>query len=284
MLCLIHFFCSCILCSTYVIWFSWHLLWYHFHTFQYIVSFPICHSVLWDILVSCIYIFFHSFSYSVYCFPFMFLFSFWFTGCRWVKESKERLFHWFTSNFLNRNSFWQKLHMKPTLQKIPGYKNGIAQSRSLWCHKGRSVKILYIENYLTYIELVHTLFQVEYMCFWKLLKLLLQFTIRKHLKVHTPYPISSSKACADDTKCGLMHNHICNPACSPHYTCFNFSTSACSHAQGHFSQSCATSLIMLNNISHSSMVWQNYFITFAIVSTYFLFKSVCNRSKMLMKK
>ena len=31
MLCLIHFFCSCILCSTYVIWFSWHLLWYYFH-------------------------------------------------------------------------------------------------------------------------------------------------------------------------------------------------------------------------------------------------------------
>ena len=50
------FFCSCILCSTYVIWFSWHLLWHHFHTFQYIVSFPICHSVLWDILVFPAYI------------------------------------------------------------------------------------------------------------------------------------------------------------------------------------------------------------------------------------
>ena len=65
-------------------------------------------------------------------------------------ESKGRLFHRYTSNFLNRNSFWQKLHMKPTLQKIPYYKDGVAWNRPLWRHKGRSVKILYIENYLTY--------------------------------------------------------------------------------------------------------------------------------------
>ena len=33
--------------------------------------------------------------------------------------------------FLNRNSFWQKLHMKPTLQKIVGYKDGVAWNRPL---------------------------------------------------------------------------------------------------------------------------------------------------------
>ena len=68
----------------------------------------------------------------------------------YLVESKERFFHQFTSNFPNKNSFWQKLHRKPTLQKIPGYKDGIARNRSLWRHKGRSVKILYIENHLTY--------------------------------------------------------------------------------------------------------------------------------------
>ena len=41
--------------------------------------------------------------------------------------------------------------------------------------------------------------------------------------------------------------------------------------------------IMPNNISHNSIAWQNYFITFAIVSIYFLFKSVWNRNKTLMK-
>ena len=60
-------------------------------------------------------------------------------------ESKERLFHRFTSNFLNRNSSWQKLHMKPTLQKIPGYKDEISWKTSLWRHKGTSVNILYIK-------------------------------------------------------------------------------------------------------------------------------------------
>ena len=42
-------------------------------------------------------------------------------------------------------------------------------------------------------------------------------------------------------------------------------------------------LIMLNNISHSSILWQKYFITFAIVSTYFLSKLVCNRNNTFMK-
>ena len=42
-------------------------------------------------------------------------------------------------------------------------------------------------------------------------------------------------------------------------------------------------LIMLNNISHSSILWQKYFITFAIVSTYFLSKPVCNRNNTFMK-
>ena len=48
-----------------------------------------------------------------------------------VVESKEKLFHRFTSNFRNRTSFWQKLHMKPTLQKILGYKDGVAWNRPL---------------------------------------------------------------------------------------------------------------------------------------------------------
>ena len=42
-------------------------------------------------------------------------------------------------------------------------------------------------------------------------------------------------------------------------------------------------LTMPNNISHSSMLWQNYFITFEIVITCFLFKSVCNRNETLVK-
>ena len=63
-----------------------------------------------------------------------------------VVESKEKLFHRFTSNFRNRTSFWQKLHMKPTLQKILGYKDGVAWNRPLWHRKGWSVKILYIQN------------------------------------------------------------------------------------------------------------------------------------------
>ena len=40
-----------------------------------------------------------------------------------IMESKKRPFHQFTSNFPNRNSFWQKLNMEPNFQKIPGYNN-----------------------------------------------------------------------------------------------------------------------------------------------------------------
>ena len=40
--------------------------------------------------------------------------------------------------------------MKPTLEKIPSCKDEIARNRSICRHKGKSVKILYIENYLTY--------------------------------------------------------------------------------------------------------------------------------------
>ena len=65
-------------------------------------------------------------------------------------ESKERLFHRFTASFPNTNSFRQKLYMKPTLQKIPGYNDGVARNMLLWRHKGRSMKTLYIENCLTY--------------------------------------------------------------------------------------------------------------------------------------
>ena len=91
-------------------------------------------------------------------------------------------------------------------------------------------------------KLVHTLFSAEYMYFWKVLKVLPQFTIHKCLKVNIPYPISSSKPCTDDTERGLMVNHInYNTACFPRYMRFNFSTAACSHAQDNFSQSCTTS-------------------------------------------
>ena len=45
-----------------------------------------------------------------------------------ILEAKERLFHQFTSNFPNRNSFWQKLHMKPTLQKISCYNEGLPRT------------------------------------------------------------------------------------------------------------------------------------------------------------
>ena len=65
-------------------------------------------------------------------------------------ESKETPFHWFTSNFPNRNSFGEKLHVDTNLQKMSDYKDGAAQNMLLWRHKGRSVKTLYIENYLPY--------------------------------------------------------------------------------------------------------------------------------------
>ena len=65
-------------------------------------------------------------------------------------ESKKRPFHQFTSNFPNRNSFWQKLNMEPTFQKIPGYNDRGDRNMLLWRHNGRLVKILYIEHYLSY--------------------------------------------------------------------------------------------------------------------------------------
>ena len=41
--------------------------------------------------------------------------------------------------------------MKPTLKKMPSFKDEDSRDTPLWRHKGRSVKILYIENYLSYI-------------------------------------------------------------------------------------------------------------------------------------
>ena len=69
---------NCILCSTYVIWFSWHHLLRDFYTFWCIISFSICHSLLCNIFS--LRIVFHYFSDSVYCFPFYFLSSFLFTS------------------------------------------------------------------------------------------------------------------------------------------------------------------------------------------------------------
>ena len=105
----------------------------------------------------------------------------------YIVESKERLFHQFTSNFPNRNSFWQKLHMKPTLQKIPGYKDGIAWNRSLWHHKGRSVKILYTKNYLTYRVGVYLILSRIYV-FLKTFKA--SATIYNQQAPKSTYPIS----------------------------------------------------------------------------------------------
>ena len=76
MLCLIHFFCICILCSTNVTWFLWYLLWYYFHTFWYINSFPIYHSIVCNILFfSCISSFILFLVLSI-AFPFTFFFHF----------------------------------------------------------------------------------------------------------------------------------------------------------------------------------------------------------------
>ena len=109
-----------------------------------------------------------------------------------------------------------------------------------------------------------------------------QFTIPKRLKVHNPYPISSSKDCANDTKHDglILHDHINYNHGLP-ATCFGlqFPTTACSHAQDNFLQSYNYTWIMPNNILHSSMLWQKYSITFIIASAYFLFKPVCNRNK-----
>ena len=155
-------------------------------------------------------------------------------------ELKKRLFHRFTENFANRNSYWQKLHMKPTLQKIPGYKDGVSWNRSLWRHKSRSVKILYIKNDLTYRDGEYFILSGIYV-FLKTFKA--SATVYNPQAPKSLYFISHIfvKACACDTKRVLMLNHIYNPSCSPRYTHFNFSTAACSHAQDNFSQSCTTS-------------------------------------------
>ena len=65
-------------------------------------------------------------------------------------ESKKTPFHQITSNFPNRNPFWQKLNVEPTFQKMTGYINRGARNMLLWRHNGRLVKILYIEHYLSY--------------------------------------------------------------------------------------------------------------------------------------
>ena len=72
-------------------------------------------------------------------------------------ESNERAFHRFTSSFPKRNSFWLKLNMELTFQKMPGYKDGGTWNMLLQLHKGRSVKILYIENYIYQRELMFSL-------------------------------------------------------------------------------------------------------------------------------
>ena len=46
------------------------------------------------------------------------------------------------------NSFWQKSKIEPTFQKCSTTRMGYPNI--LWRHKGRSVKNLYIENYLSY--------------------------------------------------------------------------------------------------------------------------------------
>ena len=55
--------------------------------------------------------------------------------------------------------------MKPTLQKTPGYKDGVAQNRPLLCYKGRSLKILHIENYLIYRVGAYLILSGIYVCF-----------------------------------------------------------------------------------------------------------------------
>ena len=42
-----------------------------------------------------------------------------------IVEPEEKLFIRFTSNVPHRTSFWQKIHMKPTLQKTPGFKDEV---------------------------------------------------------------------------------------------------------------------------------------------------------------
>ena len=80
MLCLIHFFffflqlhfvfhiCNLIFMTSFKASFS------HFSIYRFLSHLSFC--IVGHFGFSCIYIYFHSFSYSVYCFPFTFLFSF----------------------------------------------------------------------------------------------------------------------------------------------------------------------------------------------------------------
>ena len=54
-----------------------------------------------------------------------------------------------TSNFLNRNPFWQKLHLEHTLQKMPDYRDGGNRSIPPWRHKGVGL--------ITYVIILHAL-------------------------------------------------------------------------------------------------------------------------------
>ena len=58
--------------------------------------------------------------------------------------------------FLNRNSFWQKLHMKPTLENSQLQGWGCLEQAIMTSQRQISEDLLYQE--LSNIELVHTLF------------------------------------------------------------------------------------------------------------------------------
>ena len=47
--------------------------------------------------------------------------------------------------------------MELTFQKMPGYKDGGTRNMLLWRHKGGSVKVLYIENYIYQIGFMYSL-------------------------------------------------------------------------------------------------------------------------------
>ena len=68
-----HFSC-CISCSTYVIWFLWHLLWCYFHTFDVFFSpFDILYCAIFSVFL---HIFFILFLILSIAFPFTFFFCF----------------------------------------------------------------------------------------------------------------------------------------------------------------------------------------------------------------
>ena len=155
---------------------------------------------------------------------------------------------------------------------------GTTGNMPFWHHKGISVKILYIENYLP-AELGHILPESEDI-FLRFFLNYLQFTISEGLKVWIP---SVPEKADDDIKHGgliisiLILNAlpVISTSISPYcmLTCIGkFLTEQYNYI-----------LIMQNNISHSSMLLQKHFITFAFVTTYFLSKSVCSRNKTFLK-